>query len=113
MPDLRPVTLITGASAGIGAALAEVFALKGHELVLIARRVPELNDVADQIADLDCIRPHILAIDLLAPGATARIADELSQNGMEPEIIINNAGFGMLGPAAKLDRGQQLAMIDM
>jgi len=113
MTDLRPVTLITGASAGIGAALAEVFALKGHELVLIARRAPELNELADMIAYEVGVRPHILALDLLAPGATARIADELKQRGLEPEIVINNAGFGLLGPAASLDRGQQLAMIDL
>jgi uncharacterized protein len=113
MDNLRPVTLITGASAGIGAALAEIFAHHGHELVLIARRAPELNDLADQIADAGAIRPYTLAIDLRAPDAADRISEHLSRNGLEPEIVVNNAGFGLLGLAANLDRSQQLAMIDV
>jgi short-subunit dehydrogenase len=113
MDNLKPVTLLTGASAGIGAALAGVFAQRGHVLVLIARREPELNELADTIAAEGGARPHVLAIDLLAPGAVTRIADELNQRGLEPEIVINNAGFGLLGPAANLDRRQQLAMIDL
>jgi short-subunit dehydrogenase len=107
------VTLITGASSGIGAALARVFAERGHELALIARRGLPLNTIADQIAAADSRRPHILAIDLLRADAITQIGNELYQRGLEPEIVVNNAGFGLMGPAAELDRAEQLAMIDL
>lgn len=113
MTELKPVTLITGASAGIGAALAEVFAERGHAVALIARRAPQLKALADRIADSGKPRPHVMVVDLARPDATARIADELRREGLEPEFVVNNAGYGLLGPAAKLDRGEQLAMIDL
>ena len=113
MSNLKPVTLITGASAGIGAALAQVFAEKGHELVLVARRAPQLQALADAIVKSGRARPHIMTIELARADAGARIADELRQAGLEPEIVVNNAGFGLLGPAATLGRAEQLAMIDL
>ena len=70
----RPVTLITGASAGIGWALAEVFAQHGHELVLVARRTAELERLADKIAASGAPRPGVLGLDL-APQHVARIKE--------------------------------------
>lgn len=109
----RPVTLITGASAGIGWALAEVFARHGHELVLVARRAAELDRLADKIASSGVPRPGVLALDLAQPGIGDRVAAELSARGLEPRNVVNNAGFGLIGPAAELDRADQLAMIDL
>jgi uncharacterized protein len=113
MSNLRPVTLITGASSGIGAALAGVFAEHGHELVLAARRAPELSAVADAIAQPGRRRPHVLSVDLAETGASNRIRAELATRGLEPAIVVNNAAFGMFGEAARLDRSSQLAMIDL
>jgi short-subunit dehydrogenase len=114
MSTLRPVTLITGASAGIGAALASVFAEHGHELVLTARRAPELSAVADKIVQAGrATRPHVLSIDLAQRGGSDRIAEELAGRGLEPAIVVNNAGFGLYGAAAQLDRAAQLAMIEL
>jgi short-subunit dehydrogenase len=113
MPDRKPVALITGASAGIGAALANVFAGQGHTLVLVARRAPLLNELADTIEARGHARPHIIAMDLGQPDAAARIEDDLRDHGLEPQFLVNNAGFGLLGLAANLDRAQQLAMIDL
>ena len=116
MSNLRPITLITGASAGIGAALASVFAEHGHELVLAARRAAELSAVADKIAQAGhaaAARPHVLPIDLAQRGASDRIAEELAGRGLEPAIVVNNAGFGLYGEAARLDRAMQLAMIEL
>src|SRR5579862_9321897 len=110
---MTPVALITGASAGIGAELARVFARNGHELVLVARRQDRLNALADEIAAAGRPRPAMLAIDLEQRDAVARIAAELSSRGLEPEIVVNNAGFGLAGPAAGLSRDEQLAMIDL
>jgi uncharacterized protein len=113
MSMFRPVTLITGASSGIGAALARVFAQHGHELAIVGRREPELSAVADGIAASGATRPHVVVADLARSDAPARIAHELLIRGVEPGIVVNNAGFGLLGPAAELDRGQQLMMIDL
>ncbi len=113
MPDLKPVALITGASAGIGAALAGVFADNGHALVLVARRAPQLKMLADKIEERGHARPHVIAIDLALPDAAARIEDELRESGLEPRFVVNNAGFGLMGAAASLDRKQQLSMIDV
>jgi short-subunit dehydrogenase len=109
----RPVTLVTGASAGIGAELARVFAAKGHEVALLARRALQLTTLADSIESAGHKRPHILAIDLARADASTRIDDEMRGRDLEPQYVVNNAGFGLLGRAAELDRGEQLAMIDL
>lgn len=109
----QPVCLITGASAGIGAALAHEFASRGHRLVLTARRGPELNALADAVAAKGHPRPHVIAADLGQPEGIAKLVTDLRQAGLEPAIVVNNAGFGLLGEAARLDRAQQLAIVDL
>ena len=110
---MKPVTLITGASAGIGTALAHVFAGHGHALVLVARREAQLKQVADTIEARGKARPRIMAADLAAPGAADRIEGELSGAGLEVQFLVNNAGFGLIGLAASLERNEQLGMIDL
>lgn len=110
---MRPVTLITGASSGIGAELAHVFAEHGHELVLTARREAELEALAEAIAASGRARPLVLPLDLAPRDAVVRLAAALSANGVEPDNVVNNAGFGLAGNAAALDRDDQLAMIDL
>lgn len=109
----RPVTVITGASAGIGAELARIFAANGHELVLIARRERALAALADEISQTGKPRPVVLAMDLGAGGNAARIADELTKRDLAVQFIVNNAGFGLVGRADKLSQAEQLAMIDL
>jgi short-subunit dehydrogenase len=111
--ELRPVTVITGASSGIGAALAHVFSAHGHEVVLVARREQALNAVAESIAAKGRPRPTVLRLDVARVDAARDIAEALVRRSLEPEIIVNNAGFGLLGTADKLDRAAQLAMIDV
>jgi uncharacterized protein len=113
MPALRPITLLTGASAGIGAALADVFADHGDELVLVARREQRLATLAEAIAARGRVRPMVLPINLERADAGAQIAAALAERGVEPAIVVNNAGFGLVGEAVALDRGEQLAMIDV
>jgi short-subunit dehydrogenase len=110
---LRPVAVITGASAGIGVALARVFAREGHQLALVARREDRLRTLADEIAAKGPRRPIVIADDLLKPGSSERIRNALAEHGAEPQYIVNNAGFGLFGPAANRDRNEQLAMIDL
>jgi short-subunit dehydrogenase len=113
MAELRPVTLITGASAGIGHALAHVFAAHGHDLVLVARREQRLNELADAIAAQGRRRPAVLGLDLTRRDAVDRIGETLSAAGMELEYVVNNAGFGLAGETARLDRAEQREMIEL
>ena len=111
--NLQPTVLITGASSGIGAALAGVFAKNGHRLLLVARREQRMTELADTLAAAGLPRPLILPLDLTRPDAVAQIAETLRSNGMELQYVINNAGFGLHGHAMRLDRAEQLAMIDL
>jgi short-subunit dehydrogenase len=113
MSTLRPVAVITGASAGIGAALARVFARDRHELVLVARREDRLRALADEIAATGAPRPVVIAADLLKPGIARVIGDALAAHGVEPQFVVNNAGFGLVGAASTLDPDEQLQMIDL
>jgi hypothetical protein len=113
MSSLRPVTVITGASAGIGVALARVFALHGHELALVARREQRLHALADEIAARGARRPIVIVADLVKPGAARGIGEALAAQGAEPQFVVNNAAFGLVGSASSLERDEQLQMIDL
>jgi short-subunit dehydrogenase len=113
MTPPRPVTLITGASAGIGTELARVFAGHGHELVLVARRQERLAALSAEIVAQGGRQPLALVVDLARADAVATIADALKQAGLAPQYLVNNAGFGLVGHAATLSRGEQAEMIDV
>jgi short-subunit dehydrogenase len=110
---MTPVTVITGAPAGIGTELARVFAANGHALALVARREQRLEALAEEIAASGRPKPLVLPIDLSMPHAAAWIGRALAARSLEPEYIVNNAGFGLVGRAADLDRAEQLTMIDL
>jgi len=105
------VTLITGASAGIGAELARVFAANGHRLALVARRADRLTKLAGEIAAAGRAAPIVIACDLEQPDAGDRIEQALEAAGVDVEFVVNNAGFGLFGTAVGLDRAQQLDII--
>jgi hypothetical protein len=113
MSSLRPVTVITGASAGIGVALARVFAKHGHELALIARREDRLHALAAEIAATGASRPLVIAADLQKSGVARLVGDTLAAQGAEPQFVVNNAGFGLVGSVSTLNRDEQLHMIDL
>jgi hypothetical protein len=98
---VTPVTVITGASSGIGAELARVFSRNCHTLALVARRGPRLDALAAELAQA------------AAPDATDRLATALAAHEAEPQFIVNNAGFGLIGHAADLPHDEQLNMIDL
>jgi short-subunit dehydrogenase len=105
------VTLITGASAGIGTELARLFASKGHRVVLVARRADRLTTLAGEIVAAGGAAPIVIACDLTQMGAADTIADALTAAGVEVEYVVNNAGFGVFGKAIQRDRADQLDMI--
>lgn len=113
MSGLRPVTVITGASAGIGVALARVFARHGHEVALVARREDRLRALADEIAASGARQPIVIVADLTQANAARQIGEALVTLGAEPQFIVNNAGFGLVGLAGSRDRDEQLAMLDL
>jgi short-subunit dehydrogenase len=105
------VTLITGASSGIGAELARVFASNGHRLALVARRADRLEALAGEIGASGGAAPIVIPCDLEQADAGDKIAAALGAAGVEVEYVINNAGFGKFGRAIKLDRAEQLGII--
>jgi short-subunit dehydrogenase len=105
------VTLITGASSGIGAELARVFASEGHRVVLVARRADRLARLAGEIAASGGSAPIVIPCDLEQSDAGDKIAAVLAAEGVEVEYLVNNAGYGLFGHAIKLDRADQLGMI--
>jgi short-subunit dehydrogenase len=113
MSPAKPLALITGASSGIGAALAREFARHGHALALTARREEELQALADAIAAEGHSRPAVIPSDLGTPAGVAALTEALAAQRLEPAFLVNNAGFGLLGNAADTDRARQLAMIDL
>ena len=105
------VTLITGASAGIGAELARVFAANGHRVALTARRTDRLTELAGEIVAAGGAAPIVIACDLQQPEAGERIAAALAAEAVEVEYVVNNAGYGLFGNAIELDRADQLGII--
>jgi short-subunit dehydrogenase len=110
---MTPVAIITGASAGIGTELARVFAKHGHALVLVARREARLKMLAAELEARGATPPLVLPVDLAERDAVARIAAALTANNLEPEYVVNNAGYGLAGHAAERDRDELLTMIDV
>jgi short-subunit dehydrogenase len=105
------VTLITGASAGIGRELARVFASKGHRLALVDRRGDRLKTLASEIVASGRARPILIPCDLAEKDVCDKIAAALAAEGAEVEFVVNNAGFGLFGHAVELDLLEQLDII--
>jgi short-subunit dehydrogenase len=105
------VTLITGASAGIGTELARIFASNHHRVALVARRAERLNALAGEIVAAGGVAPIVIACDLQQPDAGDVVAAALASAGVEVEYLVNNAGFGLFGKAAELDREAQLGIV--
>ena len=107
------VTLITGASSGIGEAFARRLAEEKHNLVLVARSEKKLHELCDELMLQHGITAHYVAIDLIDFEADQRLFEETEKHGMEVEWLINNAGFGSLGDFAELDLERELEMLNL
>lgn len=105
------VTLITGASAGIGTELARVFASNGHRVALVARRADRLKTLSGEITAAGGATPIVISCDLEQSDAGDKIAAALAAEGVEVEFVVNNAGFGLFGNAIEMDRVEQLGII--
>src|SRR4051812_44635636 len=97
--DLRRKTaLVTGASSGIGRALAQVLARDAGTLVLVARRRERLDELARELlAKHAALRVIVRDVDLTDRAATAAMLDSLAEEGLDVDVLVNNAGFGDRG----------------
>jgi short-subunit dehydrogenase len=109
MPPSRPIALVTGASAGIGRELARVLA-REHDLILTARREAELHALTAELAPVSC---HIFPADLANPAAPRALFDAVNTAGLAVDVLVNNAGFGDLGPFANAELAKMLRMIQV
>ncbi|HTQ61104.1 MAG TPA: SDR family oxidoreductase [Candidatus Solibacter sp.] len=105
--------LVTGASAGIGVALARELAAAGVNLVLTARRGDRLQELARELQEKHKVRTEIFAADLARPDAPPRIFDFTERSGIAIEILINNAGFGQYGEFPQVDAQRLLDMVQV
>jgi hypothetical protein len=106
----KSTALITGASAGIGAALARVFAAGGHDLVLTARRRERLEALARELAARKVV-VHAWPEDLRDPDAPRRLHERAKAEGIAVDILVNNAGLGARGPFVEVPLERHLEIV--
>jgi len=112
-PAPRPVAVVTGASSGIGEEFARQLASRGYDLVLVARRVDRLTDLAERIRvthEVECVA---FGTDLANPEARDHLCQALAADKERLEVLVNNAGFGTHGFFRETDLERELEMIDV
>jgi short-subunit dehydrogenase len=101
------VALVTGASSGIGEAIALELARRGHQLVLVARRTDRLHALAGSVSQ----KAHVLAADLSRPAERAALPGRVAELGLKPDILVNNAGLSVGASIVKSTPEQQLTWL--
>jgi uncharacterized protein len=110
-PTGSGTALITGASSGIGAAIARELAKRGHSVSLVARREERLRSLAAELESEHGTEAAVIGCDLGDAGQRDRLASELASSGRAVEILVNNAGFGSRGEFVSNDRERMLDMV--
>ncbi len=110
---MNSTALITGASKGIGKELANIFASKGVDLVLVARSENELKLLQTNLEQAYGIIVHVIVKDLSAPGSAQEVFDEVKGKGIDIDFLVNNAGFGVYGLFAETDWEVYRRMINL
>ena len=105
---MNKVALVTGASAGLGVEFARQLSKRGHRLVLAARRKERLEELARELGNARAV-----AIDLSKANAALKLMDDLTANGEIVDLLVNNAGFGLIGQFAELDAKREREMVDL
>jgi len=105
---VKKVALVTGASAGLGVEFARQLSKRGHRLVLAARRKERLEELAKELGEARAV-----AIDLSKTNAATKLMADLAANDEEVELLVNNAGFGLIGRFATADAKRLRQMIDL
>jgi short-subunit dehydrogenase len=105
--------VVTGASSGIGRELAAILAREGYALVLVARRTEPMQALAEQLKQAHGTQCVVVGADLGKPEGVATVVREVKERGLEVEVLVNNAGFGLAGKFEELPAEQQAGMIDL
>ncbi|MFL5406040.1 MAG: SDR family NAD(P)-dependent oxidoreductase [Myxococcales bacterium] len=105
--------LITGASSGLGAEYARLFAADKHDLLLVARRRDRLEALASELRGAHSVRVLVAAADLASADGPRRVIEEASRAGLQIDFLVNNAGSGASGAFAELEAGRELEMIQL
>jgi hypothetical protein len=108
-----PVALITGASTGIGRELAFIAAENGYDLALVARTAAPLEVVATEVTRKHARKVLIFPVDLSEPNAAIGLMDSIGKAGIAVDVLINNAGFGLVGKVWELPDYQQMQMVQL
>ena len=108
-PGNGSAAIVTGASSGIGEQLAGILSRRGYEVVLVARSVGRLEELAAQLGS----RAHPLPADLADPSERAALLDRVTALGLTPDILINNAGFSTLGLVAESVPEEEIKLVEV
>ncbi len=109
----RPTALVTGASSGIGLELSRLLAREGYDLVVTARRLDRLEELAEGLRESHGCQVLPIESDLGSPGAAALLYEEVRKRGVLPTVLVNNAGFGDLGPFEEMDPERLAGMVQL
>ncbi len=111
--QIRPIAMVTGASAGIGEAIASALAARGYDLVLTARRGMRLKALAERLQHASGITAHVLVEDLADPLAPRRLVDALEERALDIDLLVNNAGYGVPGRFEQPSWGSHAAFLQV
>jgi short-subunit dehydrogenase len=109
----RPIALITGATVGIGAAFAEKLGGENHDLVIVARDLPRLNERAEEWRKKFGVEVEVIQADLSRDEDIRRLELRLQNISRPIEVLINNAGFGINKSFMKSDTAEEIALLDV
>ena len=114
LPPSAPdrVAVVTGASSGIGAAIARELAGRGYGVALVARSADKLATLADELSGAG-VRAEALPADLTSPADRAALPGRIAELGLEPIALVNNAGFSTVGPVHNADVERELELVEL
>ncbi|HEV7583445.1 MAG TPA: SDR family oxidoreductase [Mycobacterium sp.] len=108
-PSPASTAVVTGASSGIGAAIARELADRGHGVTLVARRENRLRELSDELAGR--VRVEVIACDVADSAARAGLFDEVDRRGLTADILVNNAGIGTIGAVTNASVDDEIAQV--
>jgi short-subunit dehydrogenase len=113
MPAVNKTALVTGASGGIGYELAKLFAHDHYNLVLVARSGAKLAQLSDEMQRQFGITAKPMTADLAAPSAPEQLFEQLRKDGIEIDVLVNNAAYGKFGPFADMPLEEVTGQIEL
>lgn len=110
-PTATSTALVTGASSGIGAALATRLAARGHHVSLVARRADRLEELAERLRKEHGVEAEVLACDLADPDARSELIEKVVASGRPVGVLVNNAGFATGGDFAQVGASREVQQV--